>query len=122
MNIVGVGTDIVDVKRILDIWKRWGKKFIQKIFRPEEIPTIMSDIVSASPERISEYLAARVALKEAAIKAVPEKSYFKDFVISRKSDGGVEISFNNNQSYELKCSISHERQFAISFVVAEKLY
>ena len=35
--IFGIGTDIVDMKRVKSIWKRFGKNFANRILMSEEM-------------------------------------------------------------------------------------
>jgi holo-[acyl-carrier protein] synthase len=61
--IIGTGIDLVSCARIHDSWKRFGDKFLNRIFMPGEIAYALK---SKYPER---HLAARFAAKEAASKA-----------------------------------------------------
>jgi holo-[acyl-carrier protein] synthase len=56
-----VGTDLIEVSRIENAVARWGGRFLQRIFTPEELSTYSERIAS---------LAARFAAKEAASKAL----------------------------------------------------
>jgi holo-[acyl-carrier protein] synthase len=56
-----VGTDLIEIARIEEAVHRWGERFLEKIFTPDELATYS--------ERISS-LAARFAAKEAASKAL----------------------------------------------------
>jgi holo-[acyl-carrier protein] synthase len=56
-----VGTDLIEIERIEEAVRRWGERFLARIFTPGER--------SIYSERISS-LAARFAAKEAASKAL----------------------------------------------------
>jgi holo-[acyl-carrier protein] synthase len=56
-----VGTDLIEIDRIEDAVHRWGERFLEKIFTPQER--------AVYSERISS-LAARFAAKEATSKAL----------------------------------------------------
>lgn len=62
--ILGLGTDIVENKRIARIFKRYGRHFLERIFTEEEIKYCLSH------QDPVPYLAARFAVKEAAVKAL----------------------------------------------------
>ncbi len=62
--IVGTGIDIAEVPRIRKSIERFGSRFLQRIFTPEEIRYCES-----KANRIERY-AARFAAKEAAMKAL----------------------------------------------------
>ncbi len=112
--IVGLGIDIVSIKRIEDIYKRFGNRFIRKVF-PEGIDYCFK-------KRKGEFygcIAARFALKEATIKALSQVGIqvgFKDVSIL---GGGRRIKLKLRrriEGKELLFSISHEREFAVAVV------
>lgn len=64
MSVHGIGTDVVDVRRVARLWERYGRSFAERWFTAAEI----SDCESRTcPER---HLAARLAAKEAVWKAL----------------------------------------------------
>lgn len=64
MAIYGIGTDIVEVRRMAAILARHGHRFARHILSPAELPEYEA---AAFPER---FLAKRFAAKEAFAKAV----------------------------------------------------
>jgi len=62
--IYGIGTDIVEIKRVRDAVERWGKRFLKKIFTENEISYCYK---KKDPFL---HLAVRFAEKEALIKAI----------------------------------------------------
>jgi holo-[acyl-carrier protein] synthase len=62
--ILGTGIDICEVPRIAQSIARFGDRFLQRVFTPEEIRYCQSKKNSA------ERFAARFAAKEAAMKAL----------------------------------------------------
>lgn len=61
--IEGFGVDIVEVKRIKSAVKKWGRRFLDKIYTKRELAYCKS---KGAPEQ---HLAARFAAKEAVYKA-----------------------------------------------------
>ena len=61
--IFGTGIDIVETERIREIYKRWHKRFLNRVLREEEIKYCLSQNDTA------QCIAARVAGKEAISKA-----------------------------------------------------
>ena len=61
--IFGTGIDIVEIKRIREIYKRWHKRFLNRVLREEEIKYCLSQSDPA------QCIAARFAGKEAISKA-----------------------------------------------------
>jgi holo-[acyl-carrier protein] synthase len=62
--IVGTGVDITEVDRIEAVVKRFGDRFLRRVFTPAEIRYCMGKPNAA------ERLAARFAAKEAGMKAI----------------------------------------------------
>ena len=70
MNAIGI--DIVEIKRLERVSKKWGKPFLNKVFTSRELA------YSRSKRFPAQHLAARFAAKEAIFKALGEVE--KDFV------------------------------------------
>ena len=67
-----IGIDIVEIKRLSRVSKRWGKGFLNKVYTKREL-------AYANSKRFPyQHLAARFAAKEAIFKALGEVE--KDFV------------------------------------------
>lgn len=62
--IVGTGVDITDVARIQAAVDRFGQRFLERVFTPDEIRYCVSKA------NMAERLAARFAAKEAGMKAI----------------------------------------------------
>jgi holo-[acyl-carrier protein] synthase len=62
--IFGVGTDIVELVRIEETWRRFGERFVDRLLMPEERALFEK---TRQPAR---FLAMRFAGKEAAVKAM----------------------------------------------------
>ena len=67
-----IGIDIVEIKRLERVSKKWGKSFLRKIYTEKELAYARSKRFPA------QHLAARFAAKEAVFKALGEVE--KDFV------------------------------------------
>ncbi len=61
-----LGIDIVEIKRLEKVSKRWGKSFIEKVYTKKEIA------YAKSRKFPYQHLAARFAAKEAIFKALGE--------------------------------------------------
>ena len=64
MNIFGIGTDIVNTKRMEKSLKKYGNKFKKKIFSKNEI------LYCEKKNNPSSFFAKRFAAKEAFVKAL----------------------------------------------------
>ncbi|OQX53236.1 MAG: holo-[acyl-carrier-protein] synthase [Candidatus Cloacimonas sp. 4484_209] len=116
-----VGVDIIEVKRIEKAIKKWGKRFLTRIFLPDEITYCMS---MRNPYI---YFAARFAAKEAFSKALGtriKRLSWKDIEVSHKKSGkpylkitGTSKKLLNGRKYDI--SISHTDSLAIATVIIE---
>jgi holo-[acyl-carrier protein] synthase len=120
--IVGIGTDIVDVRRLRRMNDEHRDRFTQKTLSPDEIALMPKN----NPEL---FIAGRYAAKEAIVKALGYKN-FSYTSINILNDGTgrpyveePELLIRNSgakESYTFHISISHEFDFAVAFVVLEK--
>ena len=67
--IVGIGTDLCDVRRIAGVLQRQGERFAQRVLAPAELD-VWRHRTARSPQRGLRYLATRFSAKEAFSKAV----------------------------------------------------
>lgn len=123
--IIGIGIDIVSVSRIKDAEKRWGRRFLDRVFTEREIKYAM---LHKSPHS---RLAARFAAKEAMTKAMGTGFTggitWKDIEVLNKDSGRPEIILHGKvreiaESMEVKgihLSISHDGDYAVAQVVLE---
>ncbi|MCL2440531.1 MAG: holo-ACP synthase [Treponema sp.] len=120
--IIGIGIDIVEVKRM----ERWLKdiKLLQRFFHDEEIKHVLSGKNGAQS------LAARFAAKEAFGKALGTglaDFSLKDIMIKNRENGKPELFLLETAQNVMKksgvdkihISLSHERENAIAMVVLE---
>lgn len=148
--IVGIGTDIVEISRIEKATKKWGKKFLNRVFVESEI------YYCYQRKNPFQHLAGKFAAKEALIKAL--NYFYKQEIIQKveilegdlkdiknQKDRGVNlfislkeieidndeqgmpiVTFNSphlnakNLSLSFHLSIAHERNYAIAFAIIEK--
>ena len=62
--IFGIGTDIVEVSRIEQVWQRFGERFSNRLLLDEEIDLFKNH------KRPVRFLSMRFAIKEATVKAM----------------------------------------------------
>ncbi len=123
--IIGVGIDIVDISRIKEAEKRWGQRFLERVFTEGEIKYAMLN-VSPHPR-----LAARFAVKEAVSKAmgtgITNGITWKDTEVISRDSGRPEILLHGKLRElaesmgvtGIHVSISHDGDHAIAQVVLE---
>lgn len=123
--ILGVGVDICSVARIERLVRRYGQRFLDRVFTAQEQEQVCGR--SATAER----LAARFAAKEATMKALgtgwASGVQFLDIHVSNAPGGRPVISLVRGAAEraasmgvsQVHVSLSHERDQAIAFVVLE---
>ena len=131
--ILGIGTDLISVKRIEKLILNFEKKFLQKIFVESEISK--ADSIKISEKRTLFY-AKRFAAKEAFSKAIGlgigRGIDFKDIEIGNDNLGKPQIKILNNkteflishfgcQNFSIHLSLSDEKDLALAFVIIEKI-
>ena len=124
--IHAIGIDIVEVKRIDDIIKRWGESFIQRIFAKEEIDYCTRKV------RASMHFAARFAAKEAFMKCLEDELRhgiaMRHIAVLNKRDGTPTLKLQKKLADRLTSrgitmthiSISHTDNHATAVVILEK--
>lgn len=124
--ILGIGVDLVDMRRIERLLEKFGERFIQKVFTKQE-----RAYASLSPHPLQVY-ANRFAAKEAAAKALGTGMRgigWKEIEISRAPSGAPSLIFHG-KAYEifvsripprytgaLHVSFSDEPPYSTAFVV-----
>jgi len=123
--IVGSGIDIAEVPRIAESIKRFGERFIRRVFTEGEIR-----YCDPKANRVERY-AARFAAKEAAMKAIGtgwnQGVTWRDVEVCRMPGGRPTIKFHGKAAEfadklgakHVALSISHTEQFAIAQVILE---
>jgi holo-[acyl-carrier protein] synthase len=115
--IKGIGLDIVEIERVLQVCERQGE-FPERIL----VETELSIYKLLSMNRKVEFLAGRFAAKEAYAKAngtgFGKELSFKDIEVSVDIKGKPYISKPVEKSIHL--SITHSRQYAVAQVIIEE--
>ncbi len=126
--ILGIGTDIVSVERIEDVFKKHGERFASKYFSAAEI----EKAESFSVNKMNVY-AKRWAAKEAVAKALGtgfrDNISMKDISVVNDDNGKPSVVLSGGVKEELEnfipegmkakvsLSISDEASMAMAFVV-----
>ncbi|MBW7857147.1 MAG: holo-ACP synthase [Leptonema sp. (in: Bacteria)] len=123
--ILGLGTDIVENDRIELIYKKYGRHFLNRIYTQEEIDYCLKH------ENPTPYLAARFAVKEAAVKALNIQEriglLYRDIevagsVFGKKKlrlNGKAEIIAENLGVKYHHLSLTHTEQISMAVVIFE---
>jgi len=123
--IVGIGSDIVSVRRIRDAAERHGERFLNRIFTPGELA------YSRARAREFEHLAVRFAAKEALAKAlgtgVSGGILLSDAEVRNNPEGKPEMLLHGRAREtadalgvrRVHLTLSHADVYAVAFVVLE---
>ena len=105
MNIYGIGTDIVNVKRIGKVLKKNKNLFKKRIFTNSEIKSC------EKRKNSIECFAKRFAAKEALFKAVSLNNIlkFKDVEVINDKVGAPKFNIKNQSLKKLKKILKHKR-------------
>jgi holo-[acyl-carrier protein] synthase len=118
--IKGIGTDIIELSRIKEVWARRGDRFLQRLFTQTELDYCLSKNDPLP------HLAARFAAKEAISKAlgtgIGESLGWKEIEITKESSGkpGVELSESAKLHFGnpiIHLSMSHTKEYAIAYAI-----
>jgi holo-[acyl-carrier protein] synthase len=129
--IIGIGNDLSDIERIAKILEGpTRRRFLERVLSAGERELAEQ----YKGERLNQYVAGRFAAKEAVVKAfgcgIGNVVGFTDIEILRDSCGKPECKLTAEAWYRLGFSpdlvrihvtITHERQFASAFAVAERI-
>ena len=119
--ITGVGVDIIELVRIEGALKRWGNRFLSRVFTEREISYCQrrKDPVPS--------LAGRFAAKEAVGKALGlgtgRQIGWKEVEITNDPRGKPEVHLTGRAAaiaggVKILISISHSRDAAVAFAIA----
>ncbi len=124
--IFGTGVDIVKIERIKRVIEKWGDRFIDRVFTPDEKAFCLKRL---RPYRA---FALRFAAKEAFSKAMGTgmKSgvFWKDIEVYHLKSGkpclkvyGTSLSICENEKIKgYHVSLSDEDEYGIAMVILEK--
>jgi holo-[acyl-carrier-protein] synthase len=123
--ILGTGIDIVEVDRIRDLIKRYGDRFLMRIFSVSEIGPIHEKVIT------EQYVAGRFAAKESILKMLgtgwSEGISWQDMEIQTGAHGQPEVILQGKALdlaqeagiEKVHLSISHTEHYAVAFAVGE---
>jgi len=130
--ILGIGTDITQIKRIESIVRKHGDRFIKRCFSPSENSYINLKAKNNDKALYSSY-AKRWAAKEACAKAlgigITNNVFLKDIIVTNNKNSKPEITLKNgakeyldkitpeNHKIKIDLSLSDDYPLAIAFVI-----
>jgi len=123
-TIYGIGIDLVHIARIEQMIQRWGNRFLQRTFTPQEIAYCSA---KTSP---AQHYSGRFAAKEAVFKALgtgwSQGIGWHDIEVctdARTGQPSVRLSekclavLGHPAAYRVLLTISHDKEYAIAQAV-----
>ena len=125
MAVVGIGTDLVVIKRIEEVLSRHGERFIERVLHENELSVFLTH------QHQARFLAKRFAAKEAVSKAlgtgIAEGVNLADIEVKNDElgkpliilHGGALKRLHEMGAQYCHLSISDERDHALAFAVLD---
>ena len=125
LQIIGVGTDIIECLRIAQMIDRHGELFIRRVYTDHEIA------YCSTKKAATQHYAGRWAAKEAVLKALGtgwvRGISWRDVEVRHKPGGAPTVALRGGAKEVLErsgitrmhISISHCRSHAIAYAIAE---
>jgi holo-[acyl-carrier protein] synthase len=123
--VLGIGTDLIETRRVEASIIRFGDRFLERIFTAGEIA------YCKRKKNAAESFAARFAAKEAGAKAlgtgISRGVSWKEFEVRREVSGRPTIHMGGRAAEFAKAigirkihlSLTHSRELAMAVVIAE---
>jgi len=123
--VVGLGTDLIEVARIEASIRRFGPRFLQRVFTPAEIAYCQTK------KNAGESFAARFAAKEAGAKAlgtgISHGIAWPEIEVRREPSGRPSLHWSGRALERVRAmgvqrtslSLTHTREMAMAVVVVE---
>src|SRR6201746_1603768 len=124
--VLGLGTDLMETRRVQESIDRYGDRFLERIFTAPEIAYCLRKKKNAA-----ESFAARFAAKEAGAKAlgtgISRGVSWKEFEVRREVSGRPTLHLSGRAAEMAEAmgvrrgsfSLTHSRELALAVVVAE---
>ena len=115
--MIGLGSDLIDIRRIENTLSKFGDRFKKRIFTEDEIKKCERRKQSAA------CYAKRFAAKEAAAKALGtgfrNGVFWRDLEVTNLPSGKPTITFHGNSQLQLK-KIANDKEPNISLTITDE--
>ena len=123
MDIIGLGTDIVEISRLKKVLESHDQHFTERVFTQAE------RVLAEGKKESVTFYAGRWAAKEAAAKAlgcgIGKNCALNEIEIINSPSGAPLLTFSGNAEKfaaeagvkDIKISISHETDYAVATVI-----
>lgn len=121
--IIGIGTDIIEIKRIENAVNK-NSKFLNRIFTSNEVEYLKSR--KLNPQNIAGNFAAKEAISKALGTGISGIRW-EEIEIVRETNGAPLVVLHDKalkyskdkRIKKINISISHSQEYAIAFAIAE---
>lgn len=128
--IHGIGSDIIDIRRVAGVLERTHGRFAEKVLGPEELAVYAARCARSAPRGLA-YLATRFAVKEAFSKAIGTGIHWPmtwRAVQTLNAASGAPMIVPNGalrdwvaaRGLNFHVTLSDERDYAVAYVIAEQ--
>lgn len=123
--VLGLGTDLIETRRVQESMERFGERFLERIFTVGEIA------YCTRKKNAAESFAARFAAKEAGAKAlgtgISRGVSWKEFEVKRETSGKPTLHLSGRAAelagmmgiQRVQLSLTHSRELAMAVVLVE---
>lgn len=118
MNILGIGNDIVDIRRIEKLYAAHGDQFLNRFFNEDEKAQLNEFQIQYKEERkFMQKIANTWAAKESVIKAYKGELGMTDVSILRDANGAPYVVLKTACDDIVHISISDEYPYSIAYCI-----
>lgn len=112
-DTIGIGVDISSISDFRKISYEQNLNFYKMIFHPTEIEYCLK-FTDPYP-----HFSGIFSLKEAVKKSIPEEIFISKIKINHIDSKPNIILYGAKNEYDFRSSISHEKDYAIGFVISK---
>ena len=123
MNVIGLGTDIVNINRIKKIYTKYGKQFLDKILTESEKKIEKKKSRLKNIENIAKRFAAKEAISKAIGHGFSKGIHFKNIEIYNDKNGRPYANVNGkakiilnkiSKKHNIFLSLSDDKPWAVA--------
>ena len=117
MKIIGIGNDIVDIRRIESLVTKYGSRFTNRVFT--EIEQKRSSMLSDSYSSYAKRFAAKEACSKALGSGFSNGVHLRDIGVTNLDSGQPEIVLKNGAKNKLESLVSERMEFEINISLSD---
>lgn len=126
LAVVGIGTDLLDSKRIADVYERQQQRFVERILTPKERE--LFNLRGQSVNFLAKQFAAKEALAKALGTGIAKGIGFQELEVLRSAEGApvvylygaAQVRLMELNAANALVSLSDEGEFVLAFAVLSR--